>query len=498
MITKTQLLDIQREIEGHAQAMGFEFFPVVYEMVDYQTMSEVAAYGGFPTRYPHWSFGMEYDRLTKGYGYGLQKIYEMVINTNPVYAYLLDVNQLVDQKLVIAHVCGHAHFFKNNYYFSHTNRKMLDEMANHGHRIRRYMAKYGVEEVENFIDCCLTIEDLIDMHAPFIKRHEDVVAPDENDDQTAETVHKLKATGYMEGYINPPDFIAEQRKKKLEAATAQQKFPAQPEKDVLLFLLHYAPLQPWQRDVLDIIREEAYYFAPQGQTKILNEGCACWTHTRLMTQKILQDEDVVDYAEHHSGTVAAHPGRINPYRLGLALLNDIERRWDKGQFGKDWEQCDDLQRKRRWDTGAGLGKEKVFEVWRHFNDVTFIDEFLTPEFVAEHMLFAYEWDDHIEAYEIASRDFHAIKEKLLFGLTNHGRPFIYVVDGNYENRGELYLQHRHEGMDLKVDEAKDTLRNLFALWRRPVHLETIADEHTTILSFDGKDHEETVVASKNK
>ncbi|MDQ3813229.1 MAG: SpoVR family protein, partial [Armatimonadota bacterium] len=227
-------------------------------------------------------------------------------------------------------------------------------------------------------------------------------------------------------------------------------------------------------------------------------GCACWAHTRLMTLKILRDEDVDDYAEHHSGTVAAHPGRINPYRLGLALLNDIERRWDKGQFGKEWEECDDLRKKRNWDTGAKLGKQKVFEVWSHFNDITFIDEFLTPEFVAEHMLFTYEWEDHIEAYEIASRDFKAIKEKLLFGLTNHGRPFIYVVDGNYENRGELYLQHRYEGIDLKVDEARDTLRNIFTIWRRPVHIETTVDEHTTIFSFDGKDHEETIIASKNK
>ncbi|MBV9467881.1 MAG: SpoVR family protein, partial [Abitibacteriaceae bacterium] len=218
MITKTQLLDIQHEIEDHACAMGFDFFPVIYEMCDYQTISEVAAYGGFPTRYPHWSFGMEYDRLTKGYGYGLQKIYEMVINTNPVYAYLLDVNQLVDQKLVIAHVCGHAHFFKHNYMFGPTNRKMLDEMANHGHRIRRYMAKYGVEEVENFIDCCLTIEDLIDLHAPFIKRHDDPVAPPNEDDEQAEPSHKLKATGYMEEYINPPDFVEEQRRKRLEDA----------------------------------------------------------------------------------------------------------------------------------------------------------------------------------------------------------------------------------------------------------------------------------------
>jgi stage V sporulation protein R len=494
MISKSDLLSVQREIEDHACAMGFDFYPVLYEMVDYNTMSEVAAYGGFPTRYPHWSFGMEYERLSKSYGFGLSKIYEMVINTNPVYAYLLDSNPMVDQKLVIAHVCGHAHFFKHNYMFEPTNRKMLDEMANHGQRVRKYMAKFGVEEVENFIDCCLTIEDLIDMHAPFIRRREEEAAPD-NEDENA-PLHKLQASGYMEDYINPPAFMEEQRQQKIAEAKADQHFPARPEKDVLEFLANYAPLQPWQRDILNIVREEAYYFAPQGQTKIMNEGCACWAHTRLMTQKILQPDEAVDYAEHHSGTVAAHPGRINPYRLGLALLNDIERRWNKGQFGREWEECDDLKKKRNWNTGAGLGKEKVFEVWKHFNDVSFIDEFLTPEFVAEHMLFGYEWNDDVEVYEIATRDFAAIKQKLLFGLTNHGRPFIYVTDGNYANRGELYLQHRFEGIELKTDEAEDTLRNLFAIWTRPVHLETVQDGMKTVLSFNGQDHEQTIIGER--
>jgi len=278
--------------------------------------------------------------------------------------------------------------------------------------------------------------------------------------------------------------MAEQRKKLQEEAAVARRFPPEPEKDVLAFLLHYAPLEPWQRDVLDIVREEAYYFAPQGQTKIMNEGCACWAHTRLMTQKILTDIDVVDYAEHHSGTVAAHPGRINPYRLGLALLNDIERRWDRGQFGKEWEECPDWKTKKSWDKKLGLGKEKVFEVWEHFNDVTFIDEFLTPEFVAEHMMFGYEWNNESEAYEIATRDFKKVKEKLLFGLTNHGRPFIYVVDGNYLNRGELLLQHRYEGLDLKVDEAKDVLKNVQTIWGRPVHLETVQDGKTVVLSYE--------------
>lgn len=482
MITQSQIHELQAEIESHARAMGFDFFPVVYEMLDYRQISEVAAYGGFPSRYPHWSFGMEYDRLTKGYGYGLQKIYEMVVNTDPVYAYLLDSNQLVDQKLVIAHVCGHAHFFKHNYMFAPTNRKMMDEMANHGARVRKYMQKFGVETVENFIDCCLTIEDLIDLHAPFIKRTADESST-RNEEESSEDDLSFASSGYMNRYINPPEVLAKERQRRRELMEQEQRFPPEPQKDVLQFLLSYAPLSSWQSDVLSLIREEAYYFAPQGQTKIMNEGCACWAHTRLMTQHILQPDEVIDYADHHSGTVASSPGRMNPYRLGLALLNDIERRWNMGQFGREWENCDDLKARRNWNTHSMLGKAKVFEVWQHFNDITFIDEFLTPEFVAEHLFFGYEWDDDIEAYTVATRDFQKIKEKLLFGLTNHGRPFIYVQDGNFRNRGELLLSHRHEGMDLKEDEARDVLRNIHTIWNRPVHIETQRDGETVLLSF---------------
>lgn len=491
MLSSRQVLDIQAEIEGHARAMGFDFAPIVYEMCSHETISEVAAYGGFPTRYPHWSFGMEYERLSKGYGYGLQKIYEMVINTHPIYAYLLDVNATVDQKLVIAHVCGHAHFFKQNWMFAPTNRKMLDEMANHGQRVRHHMSRFGADAVESFIDACLSLEDLIDPNALFYARPQppQVLEDEENAEPEAQT-DKMRASGYMDSYINPPAWLAQQRKQREEDAKQLERFPPRPERDVLLFILHYAPLTSWQRDVLGIIREEALYFAPQGRTKILNEGCACYAHTRLMTRHVLEPHELIDYAEHHSGTVAAHPGQLNPYRLGLALLNDIERRWDRGQFGREWEDCPDWRARREWNTDAGLGKQKVFEVWQHFNDVTFLDEFLTPEFVAEHMLFGYEWNDSIEAYEIATRDFAAIKQKLLFGLTNHARPFIFVAEGNFENRGELLLWHRHEGMDLKTDEAQDTLKNLHALWKRPVHLQTKQEDEHVLLSFDGSEHKE--------
>src|SRR6187431_1284813 len=180
------MIDIQRQMEQHARSYGLDFFTTIFEVVDHDQLSAVAAYGGFPTRYPHWRFGMEYEQLSKGYRYGLQKIYEMVINNDPCYAYLLRCNQLVDQKLVMAHVYGHNDFFKNNIWFSKTNRKMMDEMANHGNRIRSHMERQGEDAVENFIDSCLSLENLIDIHSPFIKRRGDADRYDFADEAGAE------------------------------------------------------------------------------------------------------------------------------------------------------------------------------------------------------------------------------------------------------------------------------------------------------------------------
>src|SRR5690606_31664463 len=162
-----ELLALKNEIEGYAVEYGLDFFPQIFEVCDYDTINILAAQGGFPSRYPHWKFGMDYDQLSKGYAYGLQKIYEMVINTDPCYAYLLQANNWVDQKIVMAHVYGHNDFFKNNAWFGHTNRKMMDVMANHGTKIRRYMERYGHDAVESFIDKVLSLENLLDISELF-------------------------------------------------------------------------------------------------------------------------------------------------------------------------------------------------------------------------------------------------------------------------------------------------------------------------------------------
>jgi stage V sporulation protein R len=292
---------------------------------------------------------------------------------------------------------------------------------------------------------------------------------------------------YMKDYINPPEFMQQQRQRLQDDQDRLRKFPENPQKDILQFLMNYAPLERWQHSVLEIIRDEAYYFAPQGMTKIINEGWASFWHSRIMTTHAGNTAEIIDFADHHAGIVAAHPGRLNPYRLGLLLLRDIEDRWNKGRFGKDWDECTDLREKQAWDKQLGLGMQKLFEVRRFHNDVTFLDEFLTPEFCIENKLFTFKYNNDTDLYEIVNREFKDIKAKLLGNLTNFGQPFIYVDDANYNNRSELYLRHRHEGVDLKMDYSRDTMKNIFTIWTRPVHLETVVDDKRRLLTFDGRD-----------
>jgi stage V sporulation protein R len=487
-----ELLEHATEIRGYAKDFGLDFFEVIFELLDYDELNMVAAYGGFPTRYPHWKFGMEFQELEKSYGYGLSKIYELVINNDPCYAYLMKSNNLVDQKLVMAHVYGHSDFFKTNYWFSKTNRKMMDEMANHGVRIRRYIERYGLNKVEDFVDGCLSLDNLIDYHSPFIVRKKPKVDEDK-DAERAQPARLKTQRAYMEGFINPPGVMEAERERIVQKMEEAVRFPVEPEKDILYFLIQHAPIERWQRDILSILREEAYYFAPQGMTKIMNEGWASYWHSTIMTQKACTAEDIVDYADHHSGTMGMRPGTMNPYKVGMELYRDIEERWNKGRFGPAWEECDDAAAKSAWDTQLGLGRQKIFEVRKIYNDVTFIDEFLTPEFCERHQLFTYNYNKQTSEYVIESRDFTEIKERLLFSLSNYGQPFIYLEDANYKNRSELYLVHRYDGVALKLEAARDAMANLFRIWQRPVHLQTVVDKRKKLLSFSGSKHEEKIL-----
>lgn len=493
-----ELRDLQIRVEAVAKDFGLSGFDCIYEVLDYDEINMVAAYSGFPVRYPHWRFGMEYDRLKKSHEYGLNKIYEMVINNDPCYAYLLESNSYVDQKLVMCHVTGHNDFFKNNFAFAHTNRTMINEMANHAARIRNYMDWFGVNVVESFVDNVLCLENLIDIMSPYVVRHKHSKNDTDHRQGADFSIARIPSTHeYMESYLNPESFIEQQRKRlKEEHEKKAQRFPKHPERDVLGFLLEHAPLKTWQADVLDIIREEAYYFAPQAMTKIMNEGWASYWHAKLMSEKIMEPSELIDFADRHSAVTATTPQNLNPYKLGLELYRDIESRWNSGQFGSEWENCNDMAEKGAWAKGTNLGRSKIFQVRKIYSDVTFIDEFLTVDFCRRHGLFTYGFDKRKQQHVIESREFDVIKTKLLASLTNLGHPHIQVVNGNYENRSELLLEHIFHGVSLDINFAKETLKSLARIWTRPVHIMTRIDERTICLSHDGENYKENILGTQ--
>lgn len=493
-----ELLKLKNEIRGYAVDYGLDFFEVVFEICDYDTINIVAAQGGFPSRYPHWRFGMEYEQLSRSYTYGLQKIYELVINTDPSYAYLLKANHIVDQKIVFAHVYGHSDFFKNNYWFKHTNRKMIDVMANHGTKIRRYMDIHGQDNVENFIDRVLSLENLINVgdlfETPDIERRRkelDKQALAEEKDELLDGRSQALKSFMSTKKRNEKNLDKDSDKKDEEARKKKEelnlRFPEQPERDIMRFLAEHAPIAEWQSDVIGILREEAYYFLPQRLTKIMNEGWASLWHSTIMTQRAMRSSEIIDFADHHAGVMQMSRTQLNPYKLGIELFRDIEQRWNTGRFGKEYNECEDMVAKAHWDNKMMKGREKVFEVRSSHNDITFIDEFLTQEFCNDHQFFTYKYNPRTGRFEIDTRDFLAIKQKLLSQLTNYGSPIIEVEDANFQNRGELLLAHKHYGVDLDMQFASDTLRNIFSIWKRPCNLKTRVEDKEIVFTYNGKE-----------
>jgi stage V sporulation protein R len=493
-----------------------DFFETIFELVDYDQVSQLAAYGGFPVRYPHWRFGMEYEQLSKSYEYGLSKIYEMVINTDPCYAYLMEGNMMMDQKLVMAHVYAHCDFFKNNINFKSTNRKMIEQMANHAARIRRYVDLYGYETVEQFIDVALSLENLIDRSDVTEKnhdvshsvnaykkngkrvdlRHEETTTKGSNKNSENEKQDDRAARQTLGSIFDRYSISLTSDKTQVGPKFEYKEIKlSRPIRDVLSFLIQFAPLEDWQVDVLTIVRDEAYYFAPQGMTKTLNEGWASYWHQLMMTKHLLKDSELIDFADHNSGTLLMTHG-YNPYKVGVELFRDIEERWNKGRFGPEWEACTDMREKEKWDKRTNLGRQKIFEVRKNYDDYKFIDEFLTEDFCRKNKLFVYKLNKETNQYEVDSRDFHQVKRQILQQMTNFGQPIIRVRDADFEGRGELLLKHDHEGIDLQSNYISATMKNLYLIWKSPVILETIMDGKEQRFKFDETGY--NAIASKNE
>lgn len=467
---------------------GLDFYPTVVQLLTYDEISEIASYNGFPVRFPHWSFGMEYEELQRGYELGMHKIYEMVVNTNPCYIYNLSSNTLVDHLTVVAHATGHNDFFKNNIHFSATDTDMMNKMANHGTRIRKYMARWGKERVIEFIDHVMRIETLIDGAEAWTPRViKDKVLHDQRVYRQPKRLTVDRERMYMEPFLNTPEFRAKQKEKIERQDIADEiGFLKEPTKNIMGFLRDNAPLKPWQQDIMAMLYEESLYFFPQRQTKTLNEGWASTVDSVIMAEQGYvslgqksDDYGIVEYASHKMGVLGGKYS-MNPYKLGYYLLKDIKERWDKGRFGSEWDECTNTHQKENWDKKTNLGKEKIFEVRKYYDDFTFIHEFFTEDFCREQEYF--EWKKYPNGeFKIESRDFKAIKKNLMQRHVNGGLPDIRLTEANYRDSGSLFLQHQSDGRPLYEPHIKDVLFSLSEIWGKSVHLATLDGNNEEIV-----------------
>jgi stage V sporulation protein R len=425
-----------------ALEIGLDPYPVHFELVPAAIMYEFGAYG-LPGRFAHWTYGQAYQQLKTLYDYGLSKIYELVINANPAYAFLVDTNSVLQNKVVVAHVLGHVDFFKHNAYFAPTNRHMVEGASINANRIRQYEYTHGSREVEEFLDAVLSIQE----HVDFTVSHP-VPPADTPRRRTA-----LRETDYDDLF-----YVGAERRPL--ATVEPTKVPCEPQRDFLLFIAEHARgLEDWQREILHIVRAEQQYFRPQMLTKIINEGWAAYCHARIMRALDLSSIDHFEFSRMHASVLSPSRRQINPYYVGMKLFEDIERRFETA---------------------------KVLEVRELENDVSLLRNYLTADLVEELDLYLYRREGN--ELVIVDKDWEHVRDRLVGSMTNFGQPYIVVENGDFNANGELFLEHRFEGQELDVNYATRTLEHVVRLWGRPVHLATQLGDKPTVLSFDGREH----------
>lgn len=445
------------EITGIAEGFGLDFYPMRFEIVPADVLYTFGAYG-MPTRFSHWSFGKQFYKMKLHYDLGLSKIYELVINSDPCYAFLLDTNSLVQNKMIVAHVLAHCDFFKNNTRFSNTRRDMVESMTATAERIAHYEMVHGKREVEDFLNAVLSIQEHID---PSLVRPKLVYAEEEDDESES------KKHGEYDDLWD----LGEKPPKKKEKR--KRSFPPHPEKDLLLFIEEYSrELEDWQRDVLTMMREEMLYFWPQLETKIMNEGWASYWHARIIREMDLTSDEAIEFASLNANVIQPSRQRINPYYLGLKIFEDIEERYD-----------DPDEELRRQGVQKGEGREKIFEVRELESDISFIRNYLTKDLASREDLYLFQKQG--KDYKIIDKQWEEVRDQLVTMRVNGGFPYITVENGDYLKSGELYLKHSYEGIELDLKYLQRVMPYIHELWGRPVHFETTVEEKSVLFTYEG-------------
>ena len=411
-----------------AKSHGLDWYPIIYETCDYYEMIGNMAYHGMPSHYSHWSFGKSFERTHQMYNAGAEGLpYELIINSDPSISYLMRENPIYLQILIMAHCVGHSDFFKNNRMFQNTRANtVVSRFRNAKKRIQGYIEdpSIGVEAVEQILDAAHAVEFQIPSfpyerlsHKELKKKYVKLVKNDEKGTYTNFDIEKI---------------------------------PLEPDNDLLQFIIEHARnLEDWQIDLIEIVRDHARYFMPQMQTKIMNEGWACFWHYKMMHELDLPQELHLPFIKSHNQVIRPHIGGINPYHLGFYLFNKIEERY---------------------------GLEECFVAREVSHDESFLRQYLTQEDCEELNLFSFaNQKGTYNIKEISDNDgWKLAKESLLKNIGGNRMPRICVDE--IEDGNILSLKHDHDGRDLDLSYADEVILHVSTLWGDVVKLITIIEE----------------------
>lgn len=434
-------------IEEQAAEVGLDCYPQEFELVSYEDMLSYEAYLGLPSRYPHWSYGKAYERRKTFYRYNLGGLpYEMVINSDPCLAYLMKDNTLLLQVLTIAHVYGHNDFFKNNRLFKKATRAdcVLEMFKAHADRVRSYITdpSIGYERVERVLDAAhgLRFQTYRVIGEKHLTRRE----------EERRLLEKARPSGQDHPLLNPPVTVE---------MPDLSRIPLEPQEDLLLFLQEYAELSDWEKDLLNIVREESLYFLPQVETKIMNEGWASFWHFRLLSRLNLEQGLYLEFIKRHNQVVSPVEGGLNPYHLGYRIFEKLEKE---------------------------KGLPFLFEVRGEARDAAFLSRYLDESLCHELNLFEYRkrGRDYLVSEVADANGWKIIRDSLVAMVGINNIPNIRAVEVGARNR-VLFLEHEYDGRELQLEYAHQTLKHIARLWGGTVRLRTKVRDTPQILESDG-------------
>lgn len=471
-------------IQRIAADFGLDTYPVQLEIITAEQMMDAYASVGMPIGYSHWSFGKEYVNNEKRYKRGQMGLaYEIVINSNPCIAYLMEENTMTMQALVIAHAAyGHNSFFKNNYLF--TTWTSADSIIDYLLFAKNYVAeceeKYGEEEVEAILDSCHALKNFgVDRykHPPSLSMQEEKAKQHDRETYLQSQVNELWRTIPV--------------KDKSSARASHINFPEEPQENILYFVEKNAPLlEPWQREIVRIVRKIAQYFYPQRQTQVMNEGWACFWHYTLLNQMydegLVTDGFMIEFLQSHTNVVyqpsfdSPYFSGINPYALGFSMMMDIRR---------ICENPSDEDKKWFPEIAGSHWQETLNFAMQNFKDESFISQFLSPKIIREFKLFSILDDDkkkQLEVTSIHNESGYRYIRKALSEQYNLGslEPNIQVYNVDLKGDRSLTLRHTQYNRLPLEKNVNEVLKHLVRLWGFKVRLETVENDHIVMPLYE--------------